>query len=382
MSRSVPLTQICHAHRCLRGAVPSALCIITFLCATSRCVPQVFATPPTPQVQGQRPAQVQSQPVGSKKAVPAATPVTVPEAPPLAPQFNQDRAWRDLQEIVKRGQRYYGAPQREEAIQALVNHLEAAGGAVSLQRFTQREPQSKVDYQLTNVIARFNPEISARVILGSHWDTRLWAEEDADIMKRQMPITGANDGSSGVAVLFEIARQIQALKLQGLGVDIVLFDGEEFGRPGSQDYCAGSRYFARNLQHYYPKEQPRGVVVIDMVGDRELTFPPEQSSVAKARALTTLIWREGVRLSAPAFIAGLRRPQRGGPRSRWIVDDHTPFQELGIPAVLIIDLDYAQWHTHQDTLDRVSAASLKQTGDVLLASLTRLDEQVRALQSP
>jgi Zn-dependent M28 family amino/carboxypeptidase len=255
-----------------------------------------------------------------------------------------------------------------------VGHLRAAGGEVTLQAFTQREPKSQVDYQLTNIIARFNPDRSVRVILGSHWDTRLWAEEDADAIKRELPITGANDGSSGVAVLLEIARQLQALQLKGLGVDVVLFDGEEFGRPGSQDYCAGSRYFAQHLTQYYPQVNPAGVIVIDMVGDRDLTFPPEQSSIAKARDLTTLIWREGVRLRAPAFIAGLRGTRGVQPRSRWIIDDHTPFQKLNIPAVLVIDLDYAQWHTHQDTMDRVSAASLKQTGDVLIASLLRLDQ--------
>ena len=110
-----------------------------------------------------------------------------------------------------------------------------------------------------------------------------------------------------------------------------------------------------------------------MVGDLDLAFPPEKSSAYHARALTKLIWSEGLRLKLPAFINGL-----GGssvkPKSLWIVDDHSPFQALGIPAALIIDLDYPHWHTHQDTLDKISAYSLKQTGLVLLSTLKKLDQ--------
>jgi Zn-dependent M28 family amino/carboxypeptidase len=164
--------------------------------------------------------------------------------------------------------------------------------------------------------------------------------------------------------------------LANIGVDIVFFDGEEFGRPGSQDYCAGSKYFAAHLSSSYPESPPVAVIILDMVGDADLSFPPERSSAVKARALTSLIWSEGVRLGLPAFINGLGRElgPKPPPISRWIVDDHSPFQALNIPATLIIDLDYPYWHTHQDTLDKVSASSLKQTGDVLVASLRKLDQ--------
>lgn len=289
--------------------------------------------------------------------------------------FDGLRALRDLQALIHLGHRYYGAPRREEAIKTLVTLLSQSGAEVSKQSFSQLEKKSGVTYTLTNMIARFAPERPIRVVLGSHWDTRLWAEEDADPARRHQPITGANDGSSGLAVLIELGRQLKSQHLSHIGVDIVFFDGEEFGRPGSHDYCAGSRYFVEHLSSYFPVKKPTAVIVIDMVGDRDLSFPPEKSSIVKARALTSLIWREGVRLNASAFVRGLGRGagSQRPPVSRWIVDDHTPFQDRGIPATLIIDLDYKHWHTHQDTLDKVSADSLKQTGDVLLATLKRID---------
>ena len=290
-------------------------------------------------------------------------------------RFDQDRAFKDLAQLVERGQRYYAAPMRAEAISWMAERLRSAGGVVSEQKFTAVEPKSQVKYSLTNVIARFHPEREQRVMIGSHFDTRLWAEEDHDHNRRGAPITGANDGSSGVAVLFEIGRQLSDLSLRNVGVDLVLFDGED-GRPGSSDYCVGSKYFAAQLSDYYPKRAPRAVFVIDMVGDKQLSFPPELSSIKKSRALTQLLWREGVRLKLPAFISGLggRDGQSMRPRSRWIIDDHSPFHELNIPATLLIDLDYPHWHTHQDTLDKVSPHSLMQAGLALLASLIKLDE--------
>ena len=293
-------------------------------------------------------------------------------------EFDEIRAFKLLSDIVQFGQRFYGASHRDKAIQHLVKGLQEAGSQkVELQQFNQIEPGSKQNYQLTNVIARIFPERSARVILGSHWDTRLWAEEDHNHARHNEPITGANDGSSGLAVLLEVLRQIKGLQLKQIGVDIIFFDGEEFGRPGSNDYCAGSKYFAQQIKNFYPARLPLAAIIIDMVGDKELSFPPEASSVRKALMLNRLIWGEALKLNLSAFASGLGKglaPGQPRPQSRWIVDDHTPFQDLNIPASLIIDLDYPHWHTHQDTLDKVSPQSLKQTGLALLASLKKLDQ--------
>ena len=301
---------------------------------------------------------------------------TVPLSKPSAViKFDENRAFKTLNNMVQRGQRYYGAPMREEAIQWLADQFKVLGAELSLQRLQKLESKSKLSYTLTNIVARFNPQAKKRVILGSHWDTRLWAEEDHQLELKEKPITGANDGSSGIAVLIELARQLPYLQLNQIGVDFILFDGEEFGRPGSDDYCAGSRYFAQELKSYYPTIKPIAVIIIDMVGDQDLAFPPEQSSVKHARDLTTLIWREAIQLKLPAFKRGLERGSAHA-KSLWIVDDHSPFQKLGIPSTLIIDLNYPHWHTHQDTMDKISPLSLKQTGLALAASLKKINSQL------
>jgi Zn-dependent M28 family amino/carboxypeptidase len=278
-------------------------------------------------------------------------------------QFQGTQAFSFLQKYVHKGHRYYGAPLRSQVIQSLKIDLSQTGFEVSSHQFPVVEAQSKKKYTLTNIIGRFNPQNPQRVILATHWDTRLWAEEDADSTKHDQPITGANDGTSGLAVLLEMARVISKNQadFEHIGIDIIFFDGEEFGRPKSDQYCKGSRFFVKNLAAFYPQAPPQAVIVIDMVGDRDLTFPPERSSFTHAPQLTKRVWKEAYRLKAPAF-----KVNQMGP---WIVDDHTPFQEIKIPALLLIDYQYPHWHTHQDTLDRCSPDSLHQVGQVLLSSL-------------
>ena len=124
------------------------------------------------------------------------------------PAFDGARALAHLERLMATGNRYYGAPERERAIAALVDGLGAHAGAVELQRFRVREPASGVEFALANAIARRNPGVEPRLLLGTHFDTRLWAEEDPDPARRDEPIPGANDGTSGVAVLLELLRVV------------------------------------------------------------------------------------------------------------------------------------------------------------------------------
>ena len=283
-------------------------------------------------------------------------------------QFDGQRAMKILRTYVDKGHRYYAAPQRPLIIESLVQAFRSLGWNTDTQTFKVTETVSKVEYQLTNIIARITPNASRRILIGTHWDTRLWAEEDQNITLRNHPIPGANDGTSGLAVILELARVIKSMAqtMPDFGVDLVLFDGEEFGRPGSDAYCQGSKHFVAHLDQYYQTE-PEAVIIIDMVGDRTLTLPPEKSSFQRARGLTQLVWREAARLNATAFTI-----RRFGP---WIVDDHTPFQKKGIPALLLIDYEYPEWHTHQDTPEKCSAESLAQVGTVLLSTIQVLSEK-------
>ena len=272
---------------------------------------------------------------------------------PAAGGFSGDEAYRLVGELVKL-QRYYAAPERQRAIDFLVETIEPSVGAVSLQKLEATERVSGKRYELVNIIARQNPAAKARILVGSHWDSRLWAEEDPDPARRGEPLPGANDGGSGVAVLLELARRTKGFS--AIGIDYVLFDGEEFGRPGSNDYCQGSEHFARELAQFYPGEKPRAVIAIDMVGDKDQGFYYEASSLSAAPDLVHELWDAAKRLGLSGWHPS---PQYH------ITDDHTPFQRLGIPAMLLIDYDYPYWHTHADTLDKVGPKSLEAVGSAL-----------------
>jgi len=262
-----------------------------------------------------------------------------------------ERLFQDLERYVAFGHRYYGAAERERAVEMMVRDLEPHSDSVELQSFSAEESVSGTTYRLTNVIARRGMGASRRVLLGTHWDTRLWADAEADPELHGRPIPGANDGTSGVVVLIELLRVLAEVDALGeLGVDVVLFDGEEFGREASPDaYSQGSRHFARELQRYYPERLPIAAIVIDMVGDRELSFRREAYSVSRAPGLSGLIWDLG-RARFPEVFPELPR----GP----VFDDHVPLLEEGIPAVLLIDIDYEPWHTLSDTPERCSPESL------------------------
>ncbi len=189
------------------------------------------------------------------------------------------------------------------------------------------------------------------VILGAHYDTRIYADRDPDLNRRTDPVPGANDGASGVAVLLELARVLP--EDLPYPVWLVFFDAEDNGRIPGWDWILGSRAFVSQLE-----EMPAAVIIVDMVGDKDLNLPIELSSSPR---LVAEVWAQAAALGYDdRFLAipGYR-----------ILDDHTPFLEAGIPAIDIIDFDYPYWHTTEDTLDKISAESLQAVGDTLLAWL-------------
>lgn len=282
-----------------------------------------------------------------------------------------------LERLVEFGHRHYAAPRRSEAVTQLEDLLRGATPHVSRQTFAATESASGETYQLTNVIARLHPDRPHRVLLGSHFDTRLWAEEDRDPTKRGQPIVGANDGTSGVAVLVEaLTLMAKDPAFASAGIDVVLFDGEEFGRPGrgGGDYCKGSIYFADHITELYPTAKPQAAIVLDMVGDRDLSIKRESSSQRPlSRGLNDLFWEVGRRNAPGVFVDRTRST---------IIDDHTSLQNIGVPAILVIDLEYPHWHTHQDTLDKVSQESLATVGKTLLEVVYRLTHAAAPKSKP
>ncbi len=218
--------------------------------------------------------------------------------------------------------------------------------------FAYRDPQGR-DWPLENILGRFGPEGGDRLLLVAHWDTRPWADLDPDPARRHLPIPGANDGASGVAVLLEVARAFSQNPPAG-GVDILFADGEDLGRPDDpQGFCRGTRRFAAHGVGRY-----RRAIVVDMVGDADLAVPIEETSLRLAPEVVDWVWERGRRLEPDVFTTRVGFS---------VYDDHVPLLEAGLPSVDLIDFDYPAWHTAGDDLSQVSAASLGAVGRVVLS---------------
>jgi hypothetical protein len=268
------------------------------------------------------------------------------------PSFDEKRAFDDVVSQVSFGPRVPGSEGHAKCRDWLVEQLKAAGAtSVQLQEFP--DTVAGVGYALSNVRARFGPSGERWIVLGAHWDTRPWADRDPDSSKWNQPLLGANDGASGVAVLLEVARQF-GRRPPPVGVEIVLFDGEDLGRGAEvEGFCRGSRYYVKTLSH----PRPSVAVVLDMIGDKDLGVYYEQNSYNVARNLVERIWEGAAKVGATGFHAEPRHN---------VYDDHAPFIEAGIPGIDLIDFDYVAWHTTADSLDQVSASSLGQVGRTVL----------------
>ena len=281
------------------------------------------------------------------------------------PLFSGKKAYARLEDLVSRGHRYYDAAQRGQQIQQLKQSISQYGWTTQVQEFSAWEATSKKQHTLHNIIAVDPNPAPVRFILGTHWDTRLWAEEDPNPFQRQKPISGANDGSSGVALLLELASTLHQSPLKNIAVDIIFFDGEEFGRPKKGGYCKGSEYFVDHMEEVYPY-QPKGVVILDMIADAQLTLEQESYSLAHSPQLWMQVLshleKQGVAFSK---------------NRRSIRDDQHPFIQKKIPSILLIDLSYPYWHTHSDTIDKCSPQSLHQVGNALLSWLSEQDSKTK-----
>lgn len=260
--------------------------------------------------------------------------------------YDAARAYNDVLFQTSLGPRLPGSQAHLDTIEYVVSELTKAGWQVELQQ------NERLGHPLTNIIARSGMG-KQWVILGAHYDSRISADQDPDLNMRHLPVTGANDGASGVAVLLELARSLpQDLDRE---VWLVFFDLEDQGNQEGWEWILGSRAFADSLEG-----KPDAVVIIDMIGDADLNLYREANSDPQ---LTDQIWGLADELGySSIFINSVKFS---------ILDDHLPFIEKGIPAIDIIDFDYPYWHTVQDTADKVSAQSLEVIGRVLHTWLTR-----------
>lgn len=273
-------------------------------------------------------------------------------------KFDPARAFSYLVKQARFGPRDPGSVGHDRCLKFLREELGNCADVVLPQTFSYSVPKWKT-VQLTNLLASFNVRATNRLCISAHWDTRPWADQDPDKKNWTKPIIGANDGASGVAVILELARQLKQFP-PPVGVDVVLFDGEDLGTTGvGNSYSAGAQHFAKNRP---PGFSPRFGINIDMVGDRNLDIEREQNSERLAPDIQNLVFSMARRLMLPGFVDS---------PGHEITDDHMPLNDAGIPTINLIDFRYPDasnkyWHTMADTPDKCSPESLGAVGTLLL----------------
>ncbi len=287
------------------------------------------------------------------------------------PDFSSDSAYAYIQKQVDFGPRVPNTDPHKATGQWLAGKLESFGLEVELQEFTATAYDGKV-LELTNIIAAYRPEATKRILLAAHWDTRRIADKDSERINE--PIDGANDGGSGVGVLLEIARVLTTAALQpDVGVDFILFDGEDDGEPEHQNrrntsqvwWCLGSQHWSKNL--HQPNYTAYFGILEDMVGGKGARFYKEGYSMQYAKNVVDKVWKYAHDIGHSDFF-----PMR---RAEAITDDHLFVNEnANIPMINIIEYspDYGfghYHHTHADNMELIDKKTLQVAGETVLFTL-------------
>jgi Zn-dependent M28 family amino/carboxypeptidase len=268
--------------------------------------------------------------------------------------FDGKRALGDVRQLVAIGPRVAGTPGAAKARDYISGQLKAAGLEVHEQAFDATTPKGPVHMiNLLAVIPGMPPREAPsqvqlqRIIVAGHYDTKGF---------ETFNFVGANDGGSSAALLLELARTLKPRTLP-TDVELLFLDGEEaVGEWQGDDHTYGSRYYVQAAKKAGTLKTIGALVLVDMIGDKDLRIMKESNSTPW---LTETVWSAAAKLGRREFVG----------ESTTVEDDHLEFLEAGVPAVDIIDLDYPAWHRADDTLDKVSAASLQSVGDVVVAAL-------------
>lgn len=280
--------------------------------------------------------------------------------------FDAERAFNNVKTQVEFGPRPAGSAAVEKTREFLVKELKSYGLNTTLDEFTETTPHGKTKFK--NVIAELPGESPNTIIISSHYDTKEFKE---------FKFVGANDGGSSTGILLEIARVMAADKQKRkFTYQFVFFDGEEaFCHEWSEclngkDNTYGSRHYVEKLKKEKQTDRIKAMILLDMVGDKDLVIPREENSSAW---LVNAIWDTAREIGQAKHFPS---------RTQYTTDDHIAFLQASIPAVDLIDFEYGgadspYWHTAEDTLDKISAQSLKVVGDVILLSLPKIEAQIR-----
>ena len=285
--------------------------------------------------------------------------------PSGVPEFSGQRAMDLIVWQCDLGPRTPGSEGNAQLREAIVAAAEEAGLQVQVLCFEDERQQGEGLVTLCNIVVSAGPAGGRRLWLGAHYDSRPVCDMDPDPARRSEPLVGANDGGSGVAVLWHLI-ELLGQQPPPSGVDLIFFDGEDSGVSGDPySYCRGSAHLARTWQDFgnpLAGGEPSGLIVLDMIGKTGLQVPMEQYSLTHARDWTETVFARAEQIGLDVLVA---EPGRA------VFDDHVPFLQAGIPAVDLIDFDYPQWHTIDDTPEQCSAASLEGIGRLVVDLIYR-----------
>ncbi len=309
---------------------------------------------------------------------PQEKPIEKPDRIVSVPRFNPDSAYHYVARQVEFGPRIPNSESHRKTAEYLIRQLQRSSARVIAQDFTANAYDGQ-RLNLRNIIASFNPDKQKRILLAAHWDTRPFSDKDPD--KPRSAFDGANDGASGVGVLLEVARQL-GMQLPSVGVDIILFDGEDWGydeftsdvlHGGHQNFplppdlqswfCLGSQYWARHK--HKPDYSAYYGILLDMVGAKDSKFFREGVSMEYAPGIVDKVWTAATRLG----YSGVFIKQNVGA----ITDDHVFINEMArIPTINIVHFDpvagfFGDYHHSQrDNMSLISAEILGVVGSTLL----------------
>ena len=287
------------------------------------------------------------------------------------PSFSGDSAYAFIEKQLSFGPRVPNTSAHRQTGDYLINKLKELGAEVTVQEFEATAFDGTV-LNLRNIVGSYNPAASKRLLLAAHWDTRPFADKDPDESQWKQPIAGANDGGSGVGVLLEVARQIHNSKAPQVGIDIIFFDGEDYGEPEFMPanekqqkvlWCLGSQYWSinkhkSNYSAYYG-------ILLDMVGGKNAQFYREGYSREMAPSVVKKVWAWGNELGfGQYFVYSNSDP---------IIDDHLFMNKGGVPSIDIIEYDPGSdfffgdyHHTQKDDIDIISKETLHAVGETVM----------------
>lgn len=277
------------------------------------------------------------------------------ESDVVYPQFDEHRAMSHLVAQVDMGPRVPGSDSWSKCHKYFFNYLDSLNVTFVADSFSFVDPYSAKEIPLVNVIANINGtgDDKRKILLVAHYDSRPridYAQKQED---RERGLDGANDGASGVAVLFELISDLVEQQ-PTVSIEIVFVDGEDWGKSGdSKYYLLGSSEYARKVK----SEEYYFGIVLDMIGDKDQQVYREEYSQRFAGEINDIVWNASKKLAISTFHDTVKYA---------IQDDHLPFNVAGIKTVDLIDFDYQYWHTEFDTPDKCSAESLGNIGRILL----------------